>query len=449
MITKHSFLISIKALTGLGLLVMALSSCAPHWPQFRGPEQNMIATGKKLPVSWSDSTHIRWTAVLDGESWSSPIVYVNKVFVTSCVPVSVTPPPENQGPPPAEGEEDMSWQQDVYRWEVSCYDLENGELLWKQVAREGHPRIKKNPATNYAGESPVTDGKYVYVYFGMTGVFCYTLKGEPVWEKDLGAYPTQRGWGTGSSPVLYKDRLFVQVDNEELSFLVALDAENGEEVWKVDRDEKTNYSTPFIWKNNRRTELVTGGKKARSYDPETGELYWELSVEGFYNIPSPVADRDYLYLGNAGFRDTPGTLFCIRAGAQGDITPGKEESTSSGVVWSDADAPTANPSPLLYKGFLYLISSRGGQVYCYNAFNGNPVYEEKVEGVAGCWASPWAQGDRIFFTDEKGVTYSFAAGRTFELLGKNSLDDTFWASVAVAGNEYIMKGVERMFCISN
>jgi outer membrane protein assembly factor BamB len=457
-------------LTGtLFLLVLLITSCTQNWPQFRGPENNMVVKAKNLPDTWGEEDNIRWSTEIDGESWTSPVVWDNKVFVTSVIPVKVAPAPQRQAPSPprpqAEStgtsgngqnpppqrppnpEEDLSYQQDIYRWEVSCMDLVTGEILWKQVAMEGSPRTKKHRATNYASETPVTNGKRIYAYIGMTGLYCYDLEGALQWKKDLGAYPTQNGWGTGSSPVLYKDMLYIQVDNEESSFVVALDAETGEEIWKKEREEKTNYSTPIIWKNSVRTELVTGGKTARSYDPLTGELIWELEVNGYYNIPSPVAVQDLLYLGNAAYRDTPGTFFCIKAGAEGDITPAEGETTSSGVLWSNPDAPISNPSPLLYEGLLYLLSSRGGEITCIEATTGEQVYKEKVENVAACWASPWAYQDKIFFSDEKGVTQVLKAGRTFEVLHQNTLDDKFWASIAVANDSYLMKGVEKMYCI--
>jgi outer membrane protein assembly factor BamB len=329
-------------------------------------------------------------------------------------------------------------------------DIESGKELWKQVGHEGSPRIKKHARTNYASETPVTDGKRIYVYFGMTGLYCYDMDGALLWEKDLGAFETQRGWGTGSSPVLYKDKLYVVVDNEQQSFLVALDAASGDEIWKVDRDELTNYGTPFIWKNSVRTELVTGGKKARAYDPATGELIWELQMDGYYNIASPAADRNLLYMGNAGYGDVPGTFFAIKAGAEGDITPDSVSLSSDGVAWFNQDAAfLANPSPLLCNGLIYMVAGRGGQITCLEAETGEVVYQEKVENVAACWASPWLNEDKIFFMDEKGVTQVIKAGREFEHLHENSLDDRFWASVAVAGDAYLFKGDKKLYCIKN
>ena len=421
--------------TTIFIAVFTLSSCtSSNWPQFRGPDNNMVATGKNLPTEWDDDTNVRWTYEINGDSWSSPVVWGNKVFIASAFPVELS---------------DSSYLEDVYRWQVACVDLETGEELWKQVAFEGNPRTKKHRATNYAGETPVTDGKRVYVYFGMTGLFCYDLDGELLWKKDLGAYRTLNGWGTGSSPVIYKDVLYVQVDNEEHSFLVALDSGTGEEKWKVDREEKTNYSTPVIWKNSVRTELVSGGKKARAYDLATGEVYWELHMAGHYNIPSAVTEKDLLYIGNSGYRDIPSTLFAVKAGAKGDITPTEGEETSSGVLWSNLDAPSGNPSPLLHDGLLYTLTSRGGEISCIDALTGEIIYQEKVEKVSACWASPWIHEDKIYFYDEKGVTNVIRAGKAFEVLYQNTLDDKFWASVAVTKDAYLIKGVERLYCIGN
>lgn len=421
-------------------------ACTSNWPQYRGPEQNLVVRQPNLPSEWGEGENIRWSTAIEGDGWSSPVVWGNRIFVTAAVPLRVNPPAAQQGAPPG-GQEDQGWKNDIYRWQVACYDAESGEELWKVVAREGNPRTSKHPATTYASESPVVDGQRLYVYFGMVGMFCYDHEGQLLWEKDLGAYETLNGWGTGSSPVLHNGLLYQQVDNEEQSFLVALDAASGEEVWRVSRDEKTNYSTPVIWENGDRTELVTAGKRARSYDPSTGKLLWELQINGFYSIPSPVPGEDIIYLGGAGFRDTPGTLFAVKEGAEGDITPDGGETTSEYVVWSNPDAPTENPTPLLYNGLLYVLSSRGGTLTCFDAETGEQLYQEKADGVGACWASPWAHGNHIYFYDESGKTSVVRAGDEFDLIGQNSLDGKFWASVAVAGDSYIFKAVETLYCV--
>jgi len=432
------------------ILFFSFGCTTDNWPQYRGPDNNMIVEGD-LPTEWGMDKNVAWVADVDGDSWSSPVIWGNKIFIAAAVPEKVhTPPEREEGEPrPDPPQEDTHYQEEVYRWELSCLDLATGEEIWKQVAHKGNPRIKKHRLHNYAGESPVTDGKRLYMYFGMRGVYCYNLEGELIWEKDLGAFETLRNWGTGSSPVVYNNFLFVQVDNEEQSFLVALDAKTGEEVWRVDREEGTNYSTPLIWKNSARTELVVGGKKARAYDPASGDLIWELAMAGHYNIPSAVPTRDFLYFGNSGRRDTPSTFFCVKAGAEGDITPAEGEATSSGVVWSNLDAPLGNPSPLLHKGLLYLLSSRGGDLACLDAATGELIYQEKVPKVGVTWATPWAHENKIFFYDDKGVTQVVKAGREFEVLHQNSLEGQFWASVAVKDNCYLIKAVDKLYCLKN
>jgi len=444
--TTHNSTIAGLIIIAAMIIMSACSTGSNNWPQFRGPDANMIVAGAYLPAEWSEELNVAWTLDVEGDSWTSPIVWENQVFVASAVAVKINKPGEGEG----EDENQDLYLQDVYKWELTCVDIESGKELWRQVAHEGSPRIKKHARTNYASETPVTDGKRVFVYFGMTGLFCYDMDGTLVWKKDLGAFETQRGWGTGSSPVLYKDKLYVKVDNEKHSFLVALDASTGDEIWKVERDEKTNYGTPFIWKNSVRTELVTGGQRARAYDPDTGELIWEVQMGGHYNIPSPTADRNLLFMGNGGYRDVPGTFFAIKAGAEGDITPDSGRLSSDGVAWFNPDAAfLGNPSPLLYNGLVYLISSRGGEISCLDAETGEIIYKEKIEKVAACWASPWVNQNKIFFMDEKGVARAFKVGREFELLHENKLDDRFWASVAVAGDAYLFKGDKKLYCIKN
>ncbi|MCE4565318.1 PQQ-binding-like beta-propeller repeat protein [Maribellus sp. CM-23] len=420
--------------------LLLLSACTTNeWHQFRGAGADMIVTGKNLPTEWNDSLNIRWTQAMNGESWSSPLVWGDKVFYSSAVLVDKAPLTESETSP--------SLSQDVYKWQLTCLDVKTGKNLWIAVAREGNPRTKKHAGSTYACETPVTDGKHVYVYFGMHGVYCYDLNGALVWEKDLGAYETQRGWGTGSSPVLYKQLLFVLVDNEESSFLVALDALTGEEKWKVARDEKTTYSTPVIWENNFRTELVTLGSLARSYNPENGDQIWELAFEKGRAVASPVFDKEKIYLGLSGGPRDIGTLYAVKAGAEGNISPAPGESTSKFVAWSDSLAGLCYPSPLLYNGLLYVLSDRGGEISCFDATSGKKLYKESAGKSAACWASPWIYNDRLYFYDEKGLTYVLKPGRTFEVLGTHSIDDKFWSSIAATNDAYIFKGVKNIYCV--
>ncbi|MCX6236749.1 MAG: PQQ-binding-like beta-propeller repeat protein [Bacteroidia bacterium] len=438
----------------ISILVYSCSQKSSSWPQFRGPDNNMVAAGTNYPTEWNDSLNVKWSTNLTGAGWSSPIVVGDIIFITSAFlekaapvdpkavqPAPPPPPPvpgvhpvTQQGPPPPQAE-DSSYMKEVYRWELTCIDLKSGKELWKQVARNGSPGIKKHVGNTYACETPVSDGKRVYAYFGMTGVYCYDLDGKLLWQKELGSFKTLNGWGTGSSPVVSQGILYIQVDNEEGSFLTALDAATGIEKWKVTRDEKTNYSTPVIWKNKVRSELVTTGKSVRSYDPLTGNLIWQLKIGLEMSIPSPVYDREHIYLGNSGGPGKKGILYSIKAGAEGDITPKDSALVSNGVEWTLRGAGTSNPSPLLYKGLLYLLSGRGGELQCVDASTGKQEYKEKIEKVGACWSSPWAYNDQICFYDEKGVT------------SQNTLNDKFWASAAITEDAYIFRGVKKLYCV--
>jgi outer membrane protein assembly factor BamB len=477
--------VKVLVLLSISCLII-ITSCSQknNWPQFRGPDANMLTSARNLPEEWDTLKNIAWTYKTEGAGWSSPVVWGNKIFITSCFPEKVAPVPEhdpNQAPPPpprpatsqpgqspqggqalrtAQGQpapppppppppqdNDTTFKQDVYRWEVTCIDLNTGKELWKQVAFHGNPREKKHPMNNYATETPATDGKRVYAYFGNIGIFCYDMTGKQLWKKDLGANKVLNGWGTGSSPVIYNGLIYIQSDNEENSFLVALDCVTGDEKWRVQREEKTNYSTPYIWKNKIRTELIAGGKTARSYDPATGKLLWELKAGGEQAIPSPTGDENNLYLGNAGGQNAKSNLFAVNPGAEGDITPKEGETTSSGVLWSFPDAGMGNSSPLLYNGSIYLIASRGGEIRCIKAGDGALVYKERVNGMGAIWASPWAYNNKIWFYDEKGITRSFTAGVEFKLIDENKLNDKFWPSVAISGNGYVLRGVEALYCV--
>ena len=470
----------------IGILLLTVScSKTTNWPQFRGPESNMLPAGKNLPEEWGVDKNIKWVAELDGAGYSSPVVWGKKIFITSAFPEKVNPAPERgpgQGPPPPGGQGpqpgqrpqqgqmpqpgqgpqpgqmpragqgpqpgpqppqqeviDTSFKKEIYQWEIICLDLNTGKEIWKQTAYHGNPKTGKNPNSTYACETPLTDGKRVYAYFGTHGLYCYDIEGKLLWEKDLGVYYTQRGWGTGSSPVLYRDVLYIQRDNEENSFLVALNAVTGEEKWRIKRDEKTTYSTPYIWKNKIRTEVVTCGKTARSYDPETGRLLWELKTGGEQVIPSPVGNEELLFLGNAGGREVKAELFAVKAGFDGDIT-------NTGIAWKSAEAGLGNPSPLLYKGLLYIIGSRG-EIAVLNAATGEIKYQKRISGIGNCWASPWAYRDNIYFLDENGSTRIFKAGVPIDQLSENKLDGKFWASVAITEDAYIFKGAGKLICI--
>jgi len=428
----------------IALLTASLPARSENWPQFRGPDSNFLPSEAGLPHEWGPGKNVRWVSQVPGAGWASPVVWEDRIFIAT----SVMQQEGNDTEPPPNYNSGRIGKESVLRWELHCLDRNTGRLLWKRVAVEGNPRVRTHPSNTYASETPVTDGKRIYVYFGMMGLFCYDFDGTLVWKKDFGGYRMDGDWGTGSSPILYGSNLYLQIDSEEDSFLVAIDTETGAERWRVERDERSSWSTPMIWRNKVRIELVTNANTVRSYDPASGELLWTLEYEGGRASASPTGDQDVLYVGNEARRDGGGQLFAVKAGASGDITPAPGESTSEGVLWSRPEGGPQFASPLLYEGYLYILERRRGAVSCYDAKTGEPAYFlERLPGARAFWASPWAYDGKIFCPDDTGTTHILKPGPEFEVLATNSLDDKFWASPAFSQGAIILRGVDSIYCI--
>jgi outer membrane protein assembly factor BamB len=481
---------------------------AEQWPQFRGPSGQAVTDAKELPDQWSKDKNLAWTAAVPGVAWSQPVVWGDKIFVTTAVTENQSKPKPGggfgggrggfggrgrapEGPGGADRPRDDAAPQprpegprpggrpggnqpgggrpggpggggfggfgrgaappnQVYQWKVLCLDTQSGNVLWEKLAHEGKPTIATHSTNTYASETPVTDGERVYAYFGMTGLYCYDLAGKELWSKKFESHPMMMGWGTGSSPVLHGDLVFVQCDNEEKSYLVAFNKKMGDEVWRKSRDEKSNWSTPYIWENKVRTELVTcGGTQMRSYDPSTGEILWTLGGQAGRANASPIGDKELLYVGTGGMGfGGGGPLSAVKAGAKGDITPKGDKTTSEGIAWSVNQAGPKMASPLLYDGCLYVLDQRGGIVLCYDAKTGRQHYKERLTGAKGFTASPWAANGKVFCLDEEGQTFVLKAGPKFQSLGKNKLDDMFWSSAAIAGDRLLLRGVDKLYCIA-
>jgi len=480
---------------GFGFLCLPIVVWGGDWPQFRGPDGTGLSPEEKLPAEWAKDKNVLWKAKVPGYAWSSPVVWGDKVFVTTAVSDKQTKPragfggggfgrPEDM-PENPKGERPKDRPKDrpggfppggrggarkppdaVYKWEVYCLDRGTGKVLWHQVAAEKKPTILIQSSNTYASETPVTDGERVYAYFGMTGVWCFDFTGKLVWSKDLGSYSMMMGFGTGSSPALDGERLFIQCDNEEKSFLVALDKKTGKELWRANREERSSWSTPFVWRNKQRTEVVCCGQRVRSYDPATGKVLWELGgmggKEGRAAGPggpggpggrggnradaTPVASDEMIYFGCSGSFSS-GPLFAVKAGASGDITLKEGSTSNEGVAWSRGDAGPSMASPLLYDGNLYVLEQRR-MLSCFDARTGKDAYrKERLPGAKSFTSSPWAYDGKIFCLDEDGQTFVVQAGPAFKLLGKNKLDEMFWSSPAISSGALFLRGTDHLYCI--
>jgi outer membrane protein assembly factor BamB len=434
-------------LAGCASLLLLSPVRADDWPQFRGPS-SAAAEKMNLPDTWARDKNILWQADLPGKGWSSPVVWKDRVFLTTVLNDN-TPKPRpglyigdllGKTPP---GE---------HQWKVFCLDLNSGKTLWQSDAKKGNAASPIHIKNTYASETPVTDGERVYAYFGNHGVFCYDFTGKELWSKDIGTYKTRMGWGTGASPVLSKGRLIIVNDNEEKSFLLALDAKTGKELWKVERDEKSNWATPFIWENRLRTEIITPGSgKVRSYDLD-GKLLWEFAGMSVISIPTPSAstsaEGDLLFVSSGYILDPNRPLYAIKPGAKGDITLKAGQTSNDFIVWCQKTAGSYHPSPVVYDGLVYVLLDKGF-LTCYDAKTGKEVYgRQRIDpGSDKFTASPVAADGKIYLVSEEGDTFVIRAGPKYEVLAKNSLDDMTLATPALVRNSMLLRTVSKLYRI--
>ena len=415
-----------------------------EWPQFRGPGSLGVVEDRTLPETWSQTENVVWKAAIPGTGWSSPVVWGDQIFVTA-----VTRSTEGEPPQPGlyfGGE--RGTPTDPHRWMLYSLDWDTGEIRW---AREIHAAVPTSPRhlkNSYASETPVTDGEQVCAYFGNLGVFCYDMDGHARWSKPWGPFLMRNGWGTAASPVRRRGRLFIVHDNDEQSFLVALDWQTGEQIWRVDRDEGSNWSTPYVWENAQRTEIVTTGTdKVRSYDVN-GTLLWELTGMSSITIPTPFSRFGLLYISSGYVGDSRRPVFAIRPGASGDISLNAGERSNEFIAWSQPQAASYNPSPIIYGDSYYTLFDRRFFT-AHDARTGREIYgKQRIEVGAAFTSSPWAYHDKIFALSEDGDTFVIRAGPSYELLGKNSLSEMTLATPAIVRGSLIIRTASSLYRIA-
>jgi outer membrane protein assembly factor BamB len=434
----------------LPLAMLLTTLAADNWPQFRGPNSSGVAAeDPRLPDKWSQTENVVWKIDVPGVGWSSPVVWGDRIYVTSVIDTGSNEKPQKglYGGEKPDGERPIA--QDPHRWMVYAIDFKSGKIVWEREAHKGVPESPHHPKNSYASETPVTDGERVYAYFGNVGVFAYDRDGKLVWSLPMPPHKMQYGWGTGASPALHKGRLYVVNDNNESSMLLCLDAKTGKTIWKVQRDEASNWATPLVWENEKRTELIVPGRKRiRSYDLD-GKLLWELGGMSRLVIPSPILGFGMVYVSSGFLGDEVRPVWAIKPGASGDITLKPGETSSDSIAWYQPQAGSYNTSPIIYGDSYYTLLDRGF-ITCHDARTGKLIYDkQRIDPqTSGFTASPWAYNGRVFLMSEDGDTFVVQAGPQYKLLAKNSLDEMVLATPAIAQGSLFIRTASKLYRIS-
>ena len=436
-----------------------------HWPGWRGPYRNGMARGD-APTAWSDTKSIKWKTEIPGRGFSTPVIWGDKVFLTTAVQTGKTPeptptptrPPQHAGtqPPgaPTAGAQIPSrggrqggpgggaGGQIEHKFLVICLDRRTGKVSWQKTARVATPHEGYHRTYgSFASNSPITDGKHLYVSFGSRGVYCYDLNGKLVWEKDLGVQMRIRlQFGEGSAPALDQDRIFLTFDQEAGSFFVVLDKRTGKELWRAERDEPSSWSTPLVIEHAGRSQVVvSASRKVRSYDVETGKLIWECAGLGSNVIPAPVYQDGVVFV-MSGHRDPK--LMAIKLGKEGDL------SGTDAVLWSQTRGLSYTLSPVLHEGKLYVVTD-SGQVSSFNVTTGEPYYHQvRLPRAYNFKASPVGANGKLYLASEEGDVIVLKLGEKFEVVATNTLEDQmFIASPSIADGQLFLRSQNWLYCI--
>ncbi|MEM7353129.1 MAG: PQQ-binding-like beta-propeller repeat protein [Acidobacteriota bacterium] len=422
-----------------------------NWARFRGTGARGIGDGQGAPSTWSAESgeNVRWRVRVPGLAHSSPIVWGNRVFVTSAV--------SNGGDESLRtglyGDVDSVDDDSKHSWRVYAYDKKTGDPLWEHTAIEGSPKSKRHLKSTHANPTPVTDGRYLVVHFGSEGLFCYDLEGDLLWQKEQGVldsgwfYDSTYEWGFSSSPILHENTVITQIDVDKGSYIAAYDLATGREVWKTMRDEIPTWGSPVVLPGageNGVDEIVTNGTIVRGYHAKSGEELWRLTPNSEVTVGSPVVADGVAYV--TGGYPPVRPIYAIRPGGRGDLTLPEGETSSDHILWSVARGGTYIPTPIVYRGILYMLHNNG-RMTAHDAATGELFYRERV-GKAGSYsASPVAADGRLYFTSEEGVTTVVRAGKVFDVLETNELDEVVMTTPAISDGLLFVRGAQHLFAL--
>lgn len=421
-----------------------------NWPSFRGPQAAGVAEAQNLPDRWGGKTgeNILWRTPIPGLAHSSPVVWGDKIFVTS----AVSSDPNATFRPGLYGDGDASKDRSVHRWMLYALDKKTGRILWQRIAHEGAPLEKRHIKSTYANATPATDGRIVAAWFGSQGVVAYDLKGRLLWKVDigrinLGAYdiPSYE-WGPASSPIIWDGMVIIQCDTQEDSFLLALDGETGKVVWKTERDELPSWGTPTAAVTSAGPELVTNASNfVRGYDPRTGRELWKLGGSSKITAPTPIFAEDLFVIASGRAPERP--IFAVKAGARGDLTPGEGKTANEAVQWSRTGRGSYMPTPLAYKGILYVLANNG-VLDAYDLKTGEEIYRQRLPVTgSGYSASPIAADGRIYLSNEDGEMLVVEAGSKFAHLTTNSMGELLMATPALSDGVMYVRTSASLFAV--
>jgi len=426
------------------IYLIAVTAAAQNWPSFRGPSASGVSDRQNLPIAWdaTQGSNIRWKTTIPGLAHSSPIVWNDRIFVATAISsradVSFKRGLYGEGT----ASEDRTRQQ----WKLICLDRKSGKILWDRVAYEGEPKEKRHIKATYANSTPATDGEVVVAFFGSQGLYAYDLAGKLLWKRDLGridagAYDdASYEWGTATSPIIYKDTVIVQCDQQKGSFIEAFDRKTGRTVWRTERDELPSWGTPAVYPGPPRVELITNSSNfVRSYDPATGKELWRLGGSSKITAPTPVFGAGLIVVASGRRPEAP--IFAIRPGGAGDITKTKS------IAWQKEQRGSYMPTPLIYGDHLYVLANQG--IFdCYDLKTGEEIYRQRIPHQgSGFSASPVVSDGKIYLSSEDGDVVAVKAGREFELLGKNSLGEPIMATPAISGAALLVRTEHQLWAI--
>ncbi|HQR07939.1 MAG TPA: PQQ-binding-like beta-propeller repeat protein [Gemmatales bacterium] len=419
------------------------------WKAFHGGDFAGVRDNVKLPSEWSPTKNVAWAIDIPGLAWSSPVAWKGKVFLTTVIRDGKPEAVETAKKGLYFGGEKKDAPQETFTWKVYCIDEETGKILWEKVAHQGKADRGKHVKNSYASETPVVDAERLYVTFGNIGLFTYDHKGELLWKHAIESMPTTMSWGPAASPTIHDNRLYFVYDNNQESYIMCLDARTGSQVWKQPRDEKSNWASPYVWVNDKRTEIVTAGSnKIRSYDLE-GKLLWELGPMSSITVPTPFAANGLLYVTSGYVMDAKNKpVYAIKPGASGDLTTTGDDPTNPSIAWVQPKAGPYMPTPLVYHGLCYILYDMGAFA-CYDAKTGAEIYsKQRFKGkTTGFTSSPWAYNGKVFCMSEDGDVFVIEAGKEFKQVGKNSMDELCMATPAITNKSLLIRTASKLYCI--